>query len=102
MMARMGRVVALPARGHVVADERGGGRALRASWHHEAGVVVLSLWQGDICTGTFRARADDVPALVEALTGGLAEGYRAATTGPDATPTTGSVAARTARLRMAP
>ncbi|WP_324651832.1 hypothetical protein [Georgenia sp. H159] len=71
----MGRIVALPARGEVFADSRGGGRVLRASWHHEDGVVVLSLWRDQVCTGTVRVAADDVPALIAALTDGLAQGY---------------------------
>jgi hypothetical protein len=71
----MGRIVALPARGEVVADARGGGRALRVSWHHDDGVAVLSLWRDDVCTGTVRVAAEDVPALAAALTEGLAHGY---------------------------
>ncbi len=35
----------LPAAGEVFLDARGAGRALRVSWHAEADVVVLSLWQ---------------------------------------------------------
>jgi len=73
----MGRIVALPARGEVVADARGGGRVLRVSWHHEGSVVVLSLWRGPVCTGTVRVAAEDVPTLVAALTEGLAHGYAA-------------------------
>src|SRR5699024_2754360 len=71
----MGRIVALPARGEVVADARGEGRSLRVSWHHEAGVVVLSVWRDHLCAATVRVPAEDVPALVAALTAGLAEGY---------------------------
>lgn len=71
----MGRIVALPARGEVLADARGGDRRLRVSWHHEDGVVVLSVWRGDVCTSTVRVAAEDVPALVSALTQGLANGY---------------------------
>lgn len=33
-------------------DERG--RSLRATWHPEAGRVVLSLWSGTVCIGTVR------------------------------------------------
>lgn len=77
----MGRIVALPARGEVFADARGGGRALRVSWHHEDGVVVLSLWRGGACTGTVRVAADDVPTVVAALTDGLAHGYTPGTAG---------------------
>ena len=36
----------------------GNGRALRLTWHHEADVVVLSLWRDDICAGTFRLDRD--------------------------------------------
>ena len=71
----MGRLVAMPARGEVFADARGEDRAIRVSWHHEGGVVVLSLWRGVMCTGTVRVAAEDVPDLVATLTQGLAEGY---------------------------
>jgi hypothetical protein len=67
----MADLVPMPARGEVFLDARGAGRALRLSWHHEEGLVVLSLWQGDTCKGTFRMQQSDVPALVEALAPGL-------------------------------
>ncbi len=70
----MARTVALPVRGEVFLDARDGGRALRLSWHHEGELVVLSLWRGNKCTGTFQLMADDVPAFVRALADGLAEG----------------------------
>jgi hypothetical protein len=69
------RTVALPVRGEVLLDARDAGRALRVSWHHEDELVVLSLWRGHNCTGTFQLAADDVTAFVQALTDGLAEGY---------------------------
>lgn len=72
----MARILALPAHGEVVLDSRGEGRALRVSWHPEDEVVVLSLWQGDTCSGTFRVGREDVPSLVTALVNGLAQGYR--------------------------
>ena len=68
----MGEVRPIPTLGGVVRDVRGAGRALRVSWHHEDGLVVLSLWDGPRCTGTVRVAAADVPALVEALQLGLA------------------------------
>jgi len=71
----MARTVALPVRGEVFLDARDAGRALRLSWHHEDELVVLSLWRGHKCTGTFQLAADDVPAFVHALADGLAEGY---------------------------
>jgi hypothetical protein len=73
----MARILALPSRGEVFVDARGEGRALRVSWHHEDSVVVLSLWRDDTCAGTFRVAAQDVPALIDALVGGLATGYKA-------------------------
>ena len=68
-------VTPLPSAGEVFLDARGDGRALRLSWHAEVDVVVLSLWRGGSCTGTFRLPAEDVPALVEALRAGLAASY---------------------------
>lgn len=65
-------VVALPASGEVMLDTRGPDRALRVSWHHDLGVVVLSLWREECCVGTFRMSAAEVPALVNALVEGLA------------------------------
>src|SRR4051794_5492231 len=50
----MAEVTALPARGDVFLDDRGTSRALRLSWHHDGDVVVLSLWRGSVCAGTFR------------------------------------------------
>jgi len=67
----MGKVRPIPTLGGVVRDVRGAGRALRVSWHSEAGLVVLSLWDGPRCTGTVRVAASDVPTLMEALQIGL-------------------------------
>jgi hypothetical protein len=67
----MGEVRPIPTLGGVVRDVRGAGRALRVSWHGEAGLVVLSLWDGPRCTGTVRIAASDVPTLLEALQIGL-------------------------------
>lgn len=75
----MGEVRPIPTLGGVVRDVRGAGRALRVSWHHDDGLVVLSLWDGPRCTGTVRVAAADVPALVEALQIGL----HAETAAPD-------------------
>jgi hypothetical protein len=80
-------VVAFPGRGEVFLDHRGQSRALRLAWHTEADVVVLSLWQADRCSGTFRLSLEDVPRFVAALV----EGLGAAANLP---------AAQAARLRM--
>ncbi len=58
---------------------------MEISWHHEGEVAVLSLWREGSCAATFRLAKDDVPALIQALAGGLAEGYD----GRHATPRTG-------------
>jgi hypothetical protein len=64
-------VVAFPSRGEVFVDQRGEGRAMRLAWHTESDVVVLSLWQADRCTGSFRLPVTDVPRFVQALVDGL-------------------------------
>jgi hypothetical protein len=51
---------------------------MRLSWHHEDGLVVLSLWRGGLCTGTFRLEIDEVPALIDVLKRGLDQSYRKA------------------------
>ena len=64
----MGELVDLPdARSRWFADERG--RSLKATWHPEAGLVVLSLWHGDLCIGTFRVSGQDAEALSGLLAG---------------------------------
>ena len=81
----MSHVTPLPSAGEVFLDPRGSGRALRVSWHAGRGqgsdgpgqggagqdLVVLSLWSGGTCTGSFRLAAEDVPALVNVLRRGL-------------------------------
>ncbi len=62
-------------RSAVVPDARGGGRALRATWHHDAGLVVLSVWRDNVCVATVRLEPDEVPALLEVLASGLADRY---------------------------
>jgi hypothetical protein len=74
-MEDMRPVTPLPVAGEAFLDARGGDRALRVSWHGEAGLVVLSLWSGDTCTGTFRLPVEDVPDLVDALRDGLARSF---------------------------
>ena len=68
----------LPRRRDILLDERGEGRALRVTWHHDASVVVVSVWRQDRCSGTVHLAAEDVPALVAVLTEGLSEGYTGA------------------------
>ena len=58
-------------------DARGDARSLRVKWHREQGLVVLSLWRGPECTGSFRLRIEEVPVLIEALRSGLDAAYDA-------------------------
>lgn len=70
----------LPGTGSVHLDARGSDRALRVSWHTEAGVVILSLWRDNVCSGSFRLAAHEVPELIETLRAGLDAAYRHAPT----------------------
>jgi hypothetical protein len=60
-------------------DTRGDARALRVSWHHDAGVVVLSMWRGAECVASFRLGIDEVPELIRTLRDGLDQAYDAVT-----------------------
>ena len=64
--------------GSIFLDRRGDARALRVSWHHDDGLVVLSLWRDNLCTGSFRLHVDEVPGLITLLRAGLDEQYVAA------------------------
>lgn len=70
----------LPATGSIYLDARGGDRALRVSWHHDSGLVVLSLWRENVCSGSFRLAVDEVPQLIEMLRRGLDASYAIAST----------------------
>ena len=70
----------LPVGAEFFLDARGDARALRVRWHPDDGLVVLSLWRGSECTGTFRLEIDEVPVLIEALRQGLDQAYADATT----------------------
>jgi len=68
----------LPETGSIFLDARGGDRALRVSWHPEAGVVVLSLWRDDVCAGSFRLAVDEVPEMIDVLRSALDRAYAVA------------------------
>lgn len=74
-MIGMHGAVPVTATGEVFLDARGDGRALRVTWHDRAGIMVLSLWRGQVCAATFRLAADEVPALVDLLRRGLDSAY---------------------------
>ena len=64
-----------PGTGSVFLDPRGDDRSLRVTWHQESQLVVLSLWRDNVCAGTFRLAADEVPDLIALLRRGLDEAY---------------------------
>ena len=64
-----------PRTGTVFLDPRGEDRSLRVSWHQESQLVVLSLWRDNVCAGTFRLAADEVPDLIALLRQGLDQAY---------------------------
>ena len=68
----------LPTTGSIYFDARGDDRALRVSWHHDADLVVVSLWRDNVCSGSFRLAVDEVPDLIEMLRRGLDASYAVA------------------------
>ncbi|MCW2885106.1 MAG: hypothetical protein JWL58_1968 [Streptosporangiaceae bacterium] len=70
-MGAMAGATPLPRVGEVFFDDRGEDRALRLSWHPDAEVMVVSIWNSGACTGTFRLAAKDVPVLMETLSQGV-------------------------------
>jgi hypothetical protein len=90
---------ALATRRDVFIDERGAG--LRVTWHPERDLVVLSIWQGDRCVGTFRMPVQDVPrlsGLLAAALGDWVEQMGAAARAPRATSGAGLSVQRRLRL----
>jgi len=74
-MATISKASALPLGAEFFLDTRGDARSLRVRWHQSDGLVVLSLWRGGECTGTFRLAVDEVPTLIDALRAGLGAAY---------------------------
>ncbi|MEU0155055.1 hypothetical protein [Micromonospora fulviviridis] len=58
----------MPSFGNLFTDLRGEDRTLRVSYHPDRGAVVLSLWNGTLCRGSFRMPADDMDRLLALLT----------------------------------
>jgi hypothetical protein len=63
----MAKARPLPETGSIFLDTRSDERALRLAWHPENGVVVLSLWRDNVCTGSFRLAVDEVPEMIHSL-----------------------------------
>ncbi|MGD9962216.1 hypothetical protein [Nocardioides sp.] len=77
MQSAVPRVGPLPRTGEIFLDARSARRALRVTWHHESGLVVLSLWRDNLCAGTFRLSVVEVPDLIDMLRAGLDAAYDA-------------------------
>lgn len=75
-------VTPLPRRGTVLPGRDAAARMLRVSYHPEAGRVVLSIWDHDVCMSTFRLAPEDVPELVRGLTSLLLPQEESTVTGP--------------------
>jgi hypothetical protein len=57
----------LPRLGEVFFDVRGSSRSMRLSWYADTGVAVFSIWQGGMCTGTFRLPIGDLSRMIDIL-----------------------------------
>ena len=57
----------LPRLGEVFFDVRGSSRSMRLSWYADTGIAVFSIWQGGMCTGTFRLPIGDLTRMIEIL-----------------------------------
>jgi hypothetical protein len=55
-------------------DTRTPVRRMAVSAHPSEGIVVISLWQGDSCTGTFRLRLGEGARLISTVAEGMAAG----------------------------
>lgn len=56
-----------------VEDARHNGSYLRATWHPERRVFVLSTWDGEVCTGAVRVPAAEAVDLIGLLVDGLGD-----------------------------
>jgi hypothetical protein len=69
----------VPVEGHLYGervwfyDARGQVRRMGVSGHPADSTLVISLWQGDVCTGTFRLPAPDAARLISTLAYGMSQ-----------------------------
>ena len=61
----------LPRRGSTLLGRDAAGRRLLVSSHPDAGRVVLSIWQDDVCRAPLRLAEEDVPELLKMLSSSL-------------------------------
>jgi hypothetical protein len=70
---------AVPVEGHLYGervwfyDARGQVRRMGISGHPADSTMVISFWQGDACTGTFRLPVADAARLISTLAYGMSE-----------------------------
>ena len=67
-------------------DTRGPVRRMGVSAHPVDSTMVISLWQGDVCTGTFRLPAPEAARLISTLAYGMTETMPAQGPGSDTVP----------------
>jgi hypothetical protein len=87
---------ALDTRREVFIDQRGIG--LRATWHPEQELLVLSVWDNDRCVGTFRMPVEDVPRLKALLSAALGDWITQSSTPPSPPPREAASPSITQRL----
>jgi hypothetical protein len=57
----------------LIGDARHNGRYVRATWHAEDRVFVISTWADEVCTGAVRLPAHKAPELINLLSDGLGD-----------------------------
>ena len=82
----MGEALRRQEKRHWFSDDRTPARRMGVSWHPENGLMVLSLWQGNECTATFRLPIDDAARLIQILAGGLDASLQKPASTPPAKP----------------
>lgn len=64
---------AIKRRRVLIGDSRGNGRYLRATWHAEGQMFVLSTWTDEVCTGAVRIPVEKASDLVNLLSDGMGD-----------------------------
>jgi hypothetical protein len=57
----------------LIHDQRRSGGFLRATWHPERKMLVISHWRNDICIASTAVGISDIPKLVSLLVAALAD-----------------------------
>jgi hypothetical protein len=67
-------------------DTRSPVRRMGITTHAVGTTIVISLWQGDVCTGTFRLSAKDAAGVISTLAHGMTEAIPDSDHGAEAAP----------------